>query len=287
MATINSVAAVTLCTVVLLLVACTCVARSSVIKVSQLECPQCTNISNALQVITSDTTLFLLSGADHILDQFTIVRNLRNVTLVGNDSSVTVTCSEDIGLAFVNITNLTIEHITIQQCGLSKENLLNAINVTGEIVDMFFQVPFPLQVGVLLGDITHAYLSHINICNTTGIGLLCINVVGIGSFTEVTFLRNVYSGKNCSVILEPEVLRGDYMNQIGGGAFLLYHDYLNHSSVYVNLTVQSSTFIENSDCSITGSVARRIQFSKTSQAGIYGWSWRGTVHSTSTERIFC
>jgi len=182
MATINSVGAVT---VVLLLVACTCVARSSVIKVSQLECPQCTNISNALQGITSDTTLFLLSGADHVLDQFTIVRNLRNVTLIGNDSSVTVTCSEDIGLAFVNITNLTIEQITIQQCELSKENLWNAIYVTAEIVDMFFQVPFPLQVGVLLGDITHANLGNVKVCNTTGIGLLGINLVGTGSYTEV------------------------------------------------------------------------------------------------------
>jgi len=123
MATINWVGAVTLCTVVLLLVACTCVARSSVIKVSQLECPQCTNINNALQEITSDTTLFLLSVADHILDQFTIVRNMRNVTLIGNDLYVTVTCSEDSGLAFINITNLTIEHVAIQQCELSKDNL--------------------------------------------------------------------------------------------------------------------------------------------------------------------
>ena len=258
MMTLNSAGAVTL---VLLSVAC--VARSSVIKVSQLECSQCTNISSALQGITSDSTLSLLSGADHILDRFTMVRNLRNVTLIGNDSSVTVTCSEDIGLAFVNVTNLTVEHVTIQQCGLSKENLQNSINVTAEIVDIFFHVPFHLQVGLLLVDITYANLNHVNVRNTAGIGLLGINIVGNGSFTEVTFSQNVYSGKNCSVTLEPEVLRGDYKNQIGGGAFLLYHDYLDHSSVDVHMTVQRSTFSENSDCSIFGSVARRIQFSET------------------------
>ena len=222
----------------------------------------CTGINEALQVASSDTTLYLIVPGRYVLENFTVVRDLANISLIGiQQSNITITCSEGVGLAFVNITNLTIQHVTIEHCGMTGNNSERAVSAMNEIVTAFYQVPPSLHVAVFLAHIVNANLHQVTVKDTEGIGLLGTNIVGTVVFDGVSFSNNKYNSE-CILNLNATVLRGHYKEQIGGGAFLVYYDYHNSGMSYnTDLRIHTSTFVNNEDCSITGSVARRTQFS--------------------------
>ena len=230
---------------------------------SNVRIQNCTGLTEALQEIQSDTTLILIPGDEHVLEQYVLVRDLRNIKLVGKQSDVhvTITCSEGVGLAFINITNLTLQQLTIQGCGLSGGSLKDTTVAVNDIVDMFFQVPTSLHIAVLLGSISDAHLINVTVRDMVGLGLLGINLVGSSSMEGVTFANNTY--ENCMVGLSFDVFQ-NYQRQIGGGAFLAYFDYHDSfvwESRATRLMVHESNFLDNQDCSTTGSFARRMQYS--------------------------
>ena len=239
------------------------------VQVSTLDCfqtrtPSCVRITDALKQLSSNTTLHLLPG-EHRLEEFALVQRLSNIALIGgtHKSNISITCNKGVGLAFVSVRNLTIQHITVHQCGLSGENLENVMLAVKKKIAAFFEVPLSLDIALLLADITDACIKHIAVQNTTGIGLLGINLVGSSSLINSTFLHNV--NEECSIPrLLYELLNVDNARQIGGGAFLVYYDYNNTFNMednHIELTIQDSTFLENSDCSVSGSIAQRMQFS--------------------------
>jgi len=73
-----------------------------------------------------NTTLMLLPGI-HLLTNFTPVQSVTDVSIMGqgSDGSVVITCNPTVGLAFINVTNLSIQNVTIHRCaGLMEDNLL-------------------------------------------------------------------------------------------------------------------------------------------------------------------
>ena len=256
--------------VVLFLVFCAVANSGGEIKVLPTDCSKvrfqnCTRLTEALQEIQSDTTLLLLPGDEHVLEKFVLVRDVRNVALVSgiSQSNVTITCSEGVGLAFVNITNLTLQELTIRGCGLSGESLENATTVVNETVDMFLQVPTSLHVAVLLGSVSDANLVDITIRDVKGLGLLGVNLVGASSLADVTFANNRFQIDTCLLDVAQilKLMQQDYRGQIGGGAFLVYSDYLDNRTVAAELVIRQSRFLDNHDCSATGAFERRMQFS--------------------------
>ena len=226
--------------------------------------PSCVRITDALKQLSSNTTLHLLPG-EHMLEEFALVQRVSNIALIGetHESNISIICREGLGLAFVGVRNLTIQYITVQRCGLSGGNLEKVMDAVEKRIDAFFKVPHSLDIAFLLADITDACIKHITVQNTTGIGLLGINLVGTSSLINSTFSHNV--NEKCSVPqLLYEILNVDNARQIGGGAFLVYYDYNNTFNVEDNrmeLKIQDSTFLENKDCSVSGSIAQRMQFS--------------------------
>lgn len=226
--------------------------------------PSCVMITDALKQLSSNTTLHLLPG-EHMLEEFALVQRVSNIALIGetHESNVSIICKEGLGLAFVEVRNLTIQYVTVHQCGLSGDNLENVTRAVEKRIDAFFKIPLSLDIAFLLADITDACIKHITVQNTTGIGLLGINLVGTSSLINSTFSHNV--NENCSVPqLLYEILNVDNARQIGGGAFLVYYDYKNTFDVgdsHMELKIQDSTFLENEDCSVSGSIVQRMQFS--------------------------
>ena len=231
----------------------------------------CTSLTEALQGIQSDTTLLLFPGDEHVLEQYVLVRDVSNVALVSgiDQSNVIITCNEGVGLAFVNVTNLTLQGLTIQGCSLSGKSLENATAVVNETVDMFLQVPTSLRVAVLLGSVSDAHLNDVTIRDVKGLGLLGINLVGSSSLIDVTFANNWfpnYRSEMCMLDIARilTLTRQDYRRQIGGGAFLVYSDYVDNrtlTSPEAELVIHQSHFLDNHDCSATGAFERRLQFS--------------------------
>ena len=227
-------------------------------------------LGDALVSMTSDTTLHLMPGGNHVLRKSQIIQNLHNVTLEG-PTPVTVSCRDrKVGLAFINITGLTIQNITFQNCGLSGSSISEVTQlIDNQSVNTFYQVPSSVAISVTLGNCKDVTLHSVTITNTTGLGLLGINVVGASSFKNVTFSFNAYnSTENCIIeVNTPKVLNMDDGVLIGGGAFLIYYDYSqNAQPVDTNLMIDNCVFIGNRDCSISSYIAHFLGASYYSNA---------------------
>ena len=70
-----------------------------------------------------NTTLLLLPGI-HKLTDFVLIESVSDISIMGQGpgNDVVLTCPQAIGLAFINVTNLSIENVTIDGCAGMKEN---------------------------------------------------------------------------------------------------------------------------------------------------------------------
>ena len=210
--------------------------RPSECVMEHIQCNDSTPVlGDALENVTSDTTLHLLPGGSHDIWESKIIQNLYNVTLVGY-SPVTVTCKnkKGVGIAFINITRLTIQNITFQNCGMNGNHIseVDRLIKNHHNISMFYQVPSSVAISVILGHCMNVALHSVTITNTTGLGLLGINIIGESSFHNVTFSFNAYLHNNCVIEVTPKVLNTNDGLMIGGGAILIYYDYSSPAYKY-------------------------------------------------------
>ena len=179
----------------------------------------------------SNTILNLQPGV-HNLTTFHLIADSSNVTFLGN-GEVKITCSQDVGLAFINISTLIFKNLTIEKCGLSKSNLYNTVKL---IDSNLFTIPNFTQIALFISSSTDIELTSVTISDTGGIGLLAMNPRGTTSITSSQFVSNLAAG--CFARLTT--------GGIGGGAIFAYSE--SEQSSAAQLLVQSTTFDNNSNC---------------------------------------
>ena len=217
----------------------------------------CTSLCDALQNISSDTTLYLRPDT-HRIDQFIPIQGLQNVSIIGcgDGADTVITCANSIGLAFVNITDLTIQNIRIDDCGLTGQNLTATLALLNGVVDIFFEVPSEATIAVFLGHVENLLMQNVAVANTSGLGLVGINVIGTSYVSQVDFMFNIRPS-DCSSFSSPfpfTSLLDETGETIGGGAYFLYQDYSpayrpTYGDRQNSLNIGDSKFIENSECS--------------------------------------
>ena len=208
-----------------------------------------TSIDQALGNISSGDYLRLLPGC-HCVRTFSVVKDVTNVSLIGDDGGVEIvqiTCAPGLGLAFLNVTRLSFQRLTITGCGLNGSNAVSLNTAINTIVDLFIQLAEDINIALLIASCTNVVMDHVTIVNTNGIGLVGVNVAGQSNFTNNVFSSN--AGQNC----KSTNARQPSSNTAGGGAQLMYVDYINQSSsssspVYLN--IDNNTFSQNSYCGI-------------------------------------
>ncbi len=226
---------------------------------------ECDITQNVTRLNNDNTILSLEPGKRHMIHSFALVSGSSNISIQSSDDEnetlATISCQKGVGLGFVNITNLTLRNIAIDGCGLSGDELEMTAVAIRKGVDMFLQVPFALSSALVIGDITNLIMHGVQVQNTLGLGMLGINLVGTASLRDILFYNNTCT--MCTIGLLPQVLNGTYLEQIGGGMFLVYHDYHNTSRQhdFTNLEITNGSFRGNKDCSLTGDVAIRAHYS--------------------------
>ena len=207
------------------------------------------NIDTALMNTRSNTTLLLENGCYHI-NSFTLLQDLSNISLIGPGSETTIVkCQGDVGLAFVNISGLLISDVTITNCRLSGENFQNAFGVVQESLDVFYSFRVGTVVGIFIGDSSDLQARNMIVQNTPGIGMVAINLMGECDMSNVTFTNNNVPDMTSSC-------------GVGGGLFILYADYHNHTpNKTPQLTISASLFKLNYHCSQNGILVYEIGFS--------------------------
>ena len=227
----------------------------------------CLDIVNTERVETLDEELkdlqsgSVLSLNDSVLynvTEFHYIANRANVTING---PAIITCVEGVGLVFINITGLTLNDVIIQECGLTGDNLTIVDNIIhSEVADTSYQFRSGIKVAVFVIGSTDLTLHNVTVTKTQGIGMVCINVLGMVTFSDVMFQSNrPASMDECYKCLFPFVYDVDQCLfnplSVSGSLLLLYantHD--GYPRRDTNVTITHGTFVDNLSCSLANLV---------------------------------
>ena len=208
----------------------------------------CYGLDDALDDLTSNTTLELESGT-HVIRRSHVqgLRNMSDVSIVGDGREETVvSCADEFALSFINVTNLMISNLTITGCGLTGNSLQDAASLLLNIIDLNFYIPPRMEVGIFLGYCQNFRMTNALIRNTSGIGLLGVNVFGNSELEHVNFTHNIHPGCQFSVFEQ---------GNSSGGAYFLYedlHNGFNDLNDNITLSISNCNFSYNADCSDAG-----------------------------------
>jgi len=216
-------------------------------------------INNSLiHILTDDSTLCFDNRSKwYEVTEFFVIKSLTNITIQGPSH---ITCKKGVGLVFYNITNLTFQNITIKQCGLKLTDKINNITCTSKFQTSPYQFQPNITVGVFLIQSTNVIFQEVNITETQGIGLVCVNVLGQLEFSDMTFQYNQPADiEECKYCLFPYNSSANCIfnpESVSGSALLLYlnSDHTtsncttgNHDT---NVSITRTTFIDNFSCSM-------------------------------------
>ena len=219
-----------------------------------VETQQFKNIDSLLENLSSNSIVQLNQSVLHNITKFNPIANLTNVTIKG---PANITCNEGVGLAFLNMTNFTLDSITIQQCGLTGHNLsqVNAIIQT-EVANTSYQFRPGIKVGMFVIGSVNVAFQNVTIKETQGIGVAFINVLGVVNFSDVMFVSNrPASLQECYKCLFPFILSDKLClynpASVSGSLLLLYTvNHINYPSHDTHVTITQSSFIDNLSCSV-------------------------------------
>ncbi len=215
-----------------------------------------TDLAAALNTVTSHTIVNLETG-NYSIDRFILIQNIINITLEAELDGASIQCTEDAGLAFVNVSQLSMFNIVIDKCGFTGIDIENTLNLVKNIVNVFYAIPEVVKIAMLLGHCEDITLENVTIRSTRGFGLVGINVIGSSQLNSVLFFNNTYPGTCVSpYVLElfpTKSIDFDSRNRLGGAAAFMYFDYHNqtlHRGSQFTLKIQKSNFTFNLECSI-------------------------------------
>ena len=213
------------------------------------------NITQALANASSNTT-FLLQNGCHVIDNFSPLQDLTDVRLIGS-SETTVKCESDMGLAFVNITRIQLVNITISDCGLSGSGpyLRNVFEITSQSLDLFHNFTLGTKVGVFIADCSDLVMTGVTIRNTSGIGLVAINLMGTTEIHKVNFTEN--AALQCNRLYGPAIHTAP---NVGGGLYILYTDYLSYQPQAPPVVrISEACFMFNHNCNpLTATLSQQL-----------------------------
>uniref|UniRef100_A0A1X7UTP4 Right handed beta helix domain-containing protein n=1 Tax=Amphimedon queenslandica TaxID=400682 RepID=A0A1X7UTP4_AMPQE len=196
-------------------------------------------LQDSLENISSNVELILQPGC-HWLTRFSPVTDISNISIVGSEEEDTViSCQEGVGLAFINITDLTIKYVTILNCSLSGSNVSNEINSSVPEFLLTFSIDPALRFGTVIINALDVTLYGVSVNDTIGIGLMAVNVLGSFTIDSCVFFNNTpVSGPQKST---------------GGGLLVYYHNTDNNVSYSTHMSVSNSSFLYNINCDIIAS----------------------------------
>ena len=135
------------------------------------------------------------SGRVHMLTEDHTITNLQNICLTVSQPGIpsTINCARENysadanpGIAFVNITNLTIEHLIIVGCGM--KHVSTSISKGGQFITFLS--------ALYVQNSTNLSVRNVNISNSNGTGLVIVDTNEMVSILSSVFRNNKASKSN-------------------------------------------------------------------------------------------
>ena len=152
-------------------------------------------IHNTRVYFASNTTLKFLPGIYNIeTESSVVVSDVTGLAIVGNNT--TVQCFENFGLVFLNISNLTIQHLRFTDCGLNvfSGGLMNIANTLTDVAQLIRDRIIPkqnLHSPLYLVQVYDLNINRVVINSSKGCGILGINILGNSSLIYSSFSGNM------------------------------------------------------------------------------------------------
>ena len=212
------------------------------------------NVDDCLENLSSNSTVYLNQSKLHNVTKFHLVADLTNVTIKG---PANITCAEGVGLVFANVTDFTLDSVTVQRCGLTGDDLIEVNNIIQtKVANTTYQFRSGVKVGTFVIGSVNVTFQNVIIKETQGIGVACINVLGTVTFSNVMFINNRPAGlEECYKCLFPFMLNNEPClynpASVSGSLLLLYAtNHINYPSHNVHVSITQSSFIDNFSCSV-------------------------------------
>ena len=208
------------------------------------------NSTDIAHLFATNISITLERGT-YCLSEYVFVAHTSGFLLTGTtgDSHDTIIqCSEGAGLAFLNITELTLSYVTILNCGVTGFNLTEFVRQVNGSVDMFYRVPDNSSAGVLIAASSNVNLLHVEIRESRGYGLIAINLYGQSNVTGAVFDSN-HQPQPCSSYNISETIDGLGL-YVGGGALIMFFDTKEGAPQResAHLMIDDTVFRSNSAC---------------------------------------
>ena len=145
----------------------------------------------------SDTTLRFLPGK-HVVNfsHLIVFRDISNITLTAAEPATSarsppteIFCTKPAGFYFLNVSQLTISHLVFTKCGIDRDLINNTFRI---YANSFFQFDPLERMAFTMASVTNLTMSSATVQNSTGYGLLVINLFGNSIIENSKFVFNNY-----------------------------------------------------------------------------------------------
>ena len=179
---------------------------------SSTECPRdpCYTLTDVVQdppqYFTSNTVITFLPGYHQTKtnrEPSVLIKNVRNISMIGYDptnsdlKSVIHCASGSLGFAFINVTSLKMTNLKFLFCGAI---FPSNFTVKGKFVyphDYKSKLAHTQEITLYFLQTINVTIFKLAISNSTGAGLLGINMLGLSNISQTTFSDNK---SNCLLI---------------------------------------------------------------------------------------
>ena len=221
-------------------------------------------IHNTRVYFTSNTTLKFLPGIYNIeIESSVVVSDVTGLAIVGNNTIIQ--CFENFGLVFLNVTNLTLQHIHFTHCGLNvfTRGLMNIANRHTDVDHLIRYRFIPKQnlySPLYFVQVYNLSINRVIVNSSRGCGILGINILGNSSLVYSSFAGNMFnaffvyqdlardiSAHSVATFSAMVIMHSNFelgittFEHSAGGLTLKLQQMLYHVSVIIN----NATFLEN------------------------------------------
>ena len=155
-------------------------------------------VLNSFQYFTSNTLITFLPGLyqTNITGNLTVlIKDVRNISIVGcnyinNDSLKSVIhCTRLLGFAFINVTTFKIAKLSFSFCGMHFPSKFTDEKKFAYPLGIKTRLPVRKIITVTLYFLqtVNVTISEVNICSSTGAGLVGINMLGLSNIFQTVF----------------------------------------------------------------------------------------------------
>ena len=162
-------------------------------------------LKNTSLYFTDNTTLIFLKGT-HKLNTSLSIQSVTNLLLIGHGA--TIVCNATYGVYFINTSGLVIQQIAFINCGSGKRSPWKP---WARFNNMML---CDVSAALCIANSQNIIINQVSVENSTGYGLLAVNVFGHSIIQNSAFRFNNY-----------RTLQSGYHNNTnphGGNAFVLY-----------------------------------------------------------------